>query len=317
MAIIGKDIKRALELLKNDELIGFPTETVYGLAGNALSEKAVLKIFKTKNRPSFDPLIVHTYSIKELSTFCEKIHPELLKLFETFSPGPLTVLFPKKQLIPDLVTSGLERVAVRIPKHELALELLQSLSFPLAAPSANPFGYVSPTTPQHVENQLGNKLTYILDGGNCKIGLESTIIGEEHGELIIYRLGGLKIEAIEEIVGKVKVNDFSSSNPKAPGMLKSHYAPKIKVSFLPKNYDLGKINSNKIGFIGFDKYNSNIPIKNQILLSQKGNLEEAASNLFAALRATEELNVDLIYTEVFPDEGLGKAINDRLKRAVA
>lgn len=165
MALIGKDIKEAIELLEANEVIGLPTETVYGLAGNAFSAEAVTKIFEVKNRPTFDPLIVHTSSIKRISDFVREIPIKAQMLADMFMPGPLTLLLPKKENISDLVTSGLETVAVRIPKHPLAIELLENLDFPVAAPSANPFGYISPTSAQHVDNQLGTKIKYILDGG--------------------------------------------------------------------------------------------------------------------------------------------------------
>ena len=226
MAIIGTDINKASFFLKEGKLVAIPTETVYGLAANAFNSDAVAGIFEAKNRPTFDPLIVHTYNLEKVNEFVTHIHPELLKLANAFWPGPLTLLLPKKNTIPDLVTSGLDTVGVRIPNHPITLSLLSQLNFPLAAPSANPFGYISPTTAIHVNNQLGLKIPYILDGGACKIGLESTIVGEENGEIIIYRLGGLTIEAIKTVVGKVSVQLNQSSNPKAPGQLKSHYAPK-------------------------------------------------------------------------------------------
>ena len=205
MAEIGKDIQKAKDFLEKDELVAIPTETVYGLAANALNPIAVAKIFEAKERPTFDPLIVHTHSLQEVYKFVTNIHPALLKLAEAFWPGPLTLLLPKKEIIPSLVTSGLDRVGVRVPNHSLTLDLLSQLNFPLAAPSANPFGYISPTTAMHVEKQLGTKIPYILDGGSCEVGLESTIVGEENGEIIIYRLGGLSVDEIETIVGKVSM----------------------------------------------------------------------------------------------------------------
>src|SRR5690606_29491053 len=234
MAEIGTDIQKAKQLLEAGELIGFPTETVYGLAGNALNTDAVMKIYETKNRPNFDPLIVHTSGIDQISRYTYPIDAELQKLVDKFWPGPLTLLLKKKPIISDHVTSGLDTVAVRVPDHPLALDLLKSLDFPLAAPSANPFGYISPTRPEHIQDQLGEKIPYILDGGECSVGLESTIIGIEEGQVIIYRLGGTEISAIEEIVGKVLILPQSSSNPKSPGMLKSHYAPR-------KSFILGEI----------------------------------------------------------------------------
>jgi L-threonylcarbamoyladenylate synthase len=197
MAQIETDIEKAKALLESGELVAIPTETVYGLAGNALNPDAVAKIFSVKNRPSFDPLIIHTDSLEKVRKFTLDIPAPLDRLAAHFWPGPLTLLLPKKPIVPDLVTSGLDTVAVRIPQHTLTLSLLEALDFPLAAPSANPFGYISPTTAAHVQDQLGDKIPYILDGGPSQVGLESTIVGLENGEVVVYRLGGLEVAAIE------------------------------------------------------------------------------------------------------------------------
>lgn len=314
MAEISKDINRAVEELTAGNLIGFPTETVYGLAGNAFDETSVLKIFETKNRPAFDPLIVHTHSVTEVEKFVKEIPAKLKLLMDAFWPGPMTFLLPKKEIIPDLVTSGLENVAIRIPNHKLALELLASLPFPLAAPSANPFGYVSPTKASHVNDQLGNKINFILEGGDCQIGLESTIVGMENGKVTVYRLGGIAIEDITKIVGKVEIKSHSSSNPAAPGMLKSHYSPSKRL-VLKTAFQEIKSDFRNVGFIGFDKFHAEIPAENQILLSPDGNLSEAAKNLFSVLREIENRTEDLFIVELMPETGLGKAINDRLRRA--
>jgi L-threonylcarbamoyladenylate synthase len=327
MAIIGKDIIVAKRILEANDVIGLPTETVYGLAGNAFSAEAVTKIFEVKNRPTFDPLIVHTSSIERISDFVSEIPEKAQLLAKRFMPGPLTLLLPKKDNISDLVTSGLERVAVRIPSHSLALELLQNLAFPLAAPSANPFGYISPTSAQHVDNQLGRKIKYILDGGECSVGIESSIIGFNGDETIVYRKGGLAIEEIEAVVGKVQIQEYSSSNPQAPGMLKSHYAPRTQLIVIrdwlsvigEKTYDL-PVNSNKspitkIGFLGFNVFHPNIPIENQMLLSPSGDFREAAKNLFAYMRALDTMDFDVIYTQLLPEKDLGRAMNDRIRRA--
>lgn len=317
MAEIGKDIQKGKDFLEKDELVAIPTETVYGLAANALNPIAVAKIFEAKERPTFDPLIVHTYSLHEVYKFVTNIHPALLKLAEAFWPGPLTLLLPKKEIIPSLVTSGLDRVGVRVPNHSLTLDLLSQLNFPLAAPSANPFGYISPTTAMHVEKQLGTKIPYILDGGSCEVGLESTIVGEENGEIIIYRLGGLSVDEIETSVGKVSVQLNQSSNPKAPGQLKSHYAPKKPVYIGNLNELQKQYSDKKIGAIVFGndiKLNESILINN---LSSTKNYQEASANLFSYLRELDEADVDVIITELLPETGLGLAINDRLRRAAA
>jgi len=317
VAEIGKDIQKAKGFLEVEQLVAIPTETVYGLAANALNPIAVARIFEAKERPTFDPLIVHTHSLQEVYEFVTEIHPSLLKLAQTFWPGPLTLLLPKKELIPNLVTSGLDRVGVRVPKHTLTLSLLKQLSFPLAAPSANPFGYISPTTSEHVQKQLGDKIAYILDGGSCEVGLESTIVGEEHGEIIVYRLGGLSIDDIETVVGKVTVQLNQSSNPKAPGQLKSHYAPKKPVYIGDLNVLQQQYAHQKIGAIVFGNdvsLSASVIVKN---LSPTNNYQEAAVNLFSFLRELDEADVDVIITTLLPEQGLGSAINDRLKRAAA
>ncbi|MBA4849915.1 L-threonylcarbamoyladenylate synthase [Emticicia sp. BO119] len=314
MAHIGKDIEKAIRLLNDGEVIGIPTETVYGLAGNALNNDTVARIFEVKNRPSFDPLIIHTNSIKRFQNYISEIDERVYTLAEKFMPGPLTLLLPRKDIIPDLVTSGLENVAIRIPNHPLTLELLSQLEFPLAAPSANPFGYISPTNAIHVNNQLGDKIKYILDGGDCQVGIESTIVGFVDNEAIIYRKGGLSIEAIETIVGKVNVIEHSSSNPLAPGMLKSHYAPKKPLILLNKNQVI-EPEKKKIAYLGFKQYNPFIPVENQLLLSPNGDFREAARHLFAYMRYLDAMDVDIIYTELLPEKELGRAINDRIRRA--
>lgn len=317
MAEIGKDIIKAKDFLEEGMLVAIPTETVYGLAANALDPIAVAKIFEAKERPTFDPLIVHISRLSDALNYVTAIHSSLLKLAQTFWPGPLTLLLPKKSNIPDLVTSGLDRVGVRVPDHALTLELLRSLKFPLAAPSANPFGYISPTKAAHVQKQLGKKISYILDGGDCSVGLESTIVGEENGEIIIYRLGGLSVEQIEAVVGKVSVQLNQSSNPKAPGQLKSHYSPKKPVYIGNLKELQATYSEKKIGAIIFGKsnfLNPNILIKD---LSSSKNYQEAAANLFSFLRDLDESDVDLIICELLPEQGLGLAINDRLRRAAA
>jgi L-threonylcarbamoyladenylate synthase len=317
VAELGKNIDLASTLLMRGDLVAIPTETVYGLAANALNEMAVLSIFEVKARPFFDPLIIHVHSIEALSQYAELHDVRLVLLANTFWPGPLTLLLPKKNAIPNVVTSGLEQVAVRIPNHLLTLELLKKLGVPLAAPSANPFGYISPTEAKHVIKQLGNKLAYVLDGGSCDVGLESTIVGVEDGELCVFRLGGLAIEEIEKIVGRVQLRLNNSSNPKAPGQLKSHYAPKKPVLIGNINQLIKENTTKKIDIICFGEkeYTGNeLTIFN---LSPTENLKEAAINLFAFLRLGDESDADLIIAELLPEIGLGRAINDRLKRASA
>ena len=317
MALIGTDIEHAAGLVRSGEVIGIPTETVYGLAGNAFDINAATRIFKVKNRPSFDPLIVHTDSLSKIRAFVTHIPVSAFQLTERFWPGPLTLLLPKKNVIPDLVTAGLPDVAVRIPDHPTTLALLEELTFPLAAPSANPFGYVSPTTAQHVNDQLGDKIPYILDGGSSIVGIESTIIGYEGAQPVVYRLGGLAINKIEEVVGKVKVTAHSSSNPTTPGNLKSHYSPGKKVIIGDIEELINTYNDRSFALLSFQKYHKGIPPQNQVVLSPAGDLDEAAKNLFSGLRLLDQLPVEYIFSEFVPPLDLGLAINDRLKRAAA
>ena len=316
MADKGKDIIKAANLLSKNALVSIPTETVYGLAGNALNTDAVLKIFEVKNRPSFDPLIVHISEISQLGNLVSHLPDKARTLAAKFWPGPLTLLLEKQYIIPDIVTAGLTTVAIRIPDHPLTLELLSKLAFPLAAPSANPFGYVSPTTVQHVDDQLGDKISYILDGGACRIGIESTIIGFDKEMPVIHRLGGKSIEDIEKVVGKVLVKKFSSQ-PNLPGTLSSHYAPNKVVILGDSSSFYGKIDRSRTGLLRFKDYVSEFPKENQLVLAPSGELKEAAKNLFAAMRDLDHMNVDQIVVELMPEEGLGRAINDRLRRAAS
>lgn len=315
--MIGTDIKIAQLNLENNKLVAIPTETVYGLAANGLNENAVLKIFEAKQRPFFDPLILHVNNIDKVKQLTTSFDPRLKSLAQNFWPGPLTLLLPKSNVVPDIVTSGLNNVAVRIPNHPLTLKLLSELNFPLAAPSANPFGYISPTCAAHVQKQLGNKVDYILDGGTCEVGLESSIVGIEDDKVCVYRLGGLSIEQIESVIGKVEIKINTSSNPKVPGQLKSHYAPK-KPLFIGDFEKL--INENKNKKIICICFGNKTPLNNAIKvlnLSKEENLTEAAKNLFKLLREADEMEGDVIITNFVTNTGLGLAINDRLTRAAA
>ncbi len=314
MADIGKDINKAKQLLVEGQLVSVPTETVYGLAANALDADAVVKIFDVKGRPRFDPLIVHVSSFRDAGRFVEAIPPKAVLLAERFWPGPLTLVLNRSADIPDIVTAGLDTVGVRCPDHPLTRALLSELPFPLAAPSANPFGYVSPTTAAHVNEQLGDKIPYILDGGPCTVGIESTIIGFEDGDAVVYRMGGLPLERLEEITGPLKVQTHSASDPRAPGQLKSHYAPSKRVILGKIETLLEKYPAHCSGLLTFAA-DFNSPY--QVVLSPSGNLEEAAKHLFSALRRFETMPIDVILAESVPDTGLGRAINDRLRRAAA
>lgn len=316
MSIISKDITKALKLLSDEQVVAIPTETVYGLAGNIYSEKAIKAIFETKKRPFFNPLIVHISSVDYLTEIVEYIPEKAKLLAEAFWPGPITLVLKKKDSIPDLITAGKDTVAVRVPNHPLTLELLNQLPFPLAAPSANPFSSISPTTAQHVEAYFKDTIKMVLDGGPCKSGIESTIIGFEGDDPIIYRLGSTSIEDIEAIVGKIEIKNKKEVSPDAPGMLERHYAPKTKTVLTDTILEALRLYKNKrVGLITFQSEIENSNIEVQIALSKSGDLTESASNLYDVLHQLDKMHLDIIIAEKFPDYGLGKSINDRLERA--
>ncbi len=315
MAILDTQVFKAIEYLQKGKLVAIPTETVYGLAANTFNENAVANIFKVKNRPSFDPLIVHTSSLDKAIYFTEVITDETWKLAEAFCPGPITFIIKKNSKVSDLVTAGHDTVGVRIPRHPITQLLLESIDFPLAAPSANPFGFVSPTTAQHVQDQLGNKIPLILDGGPATVGVESTIVDASQKEIKILRLGGLSIEEIEETLSrKIDRIQTSSSKPNAPGMLTSHYSPGCPLILGPIKWD--ELETNKpIGLLYFGEkpnFSDNVV---PFALSENAQLEKAAQNLFKGLRFFANQKVSKVYAEKLPEIGLGRAINDRLTRA--
>lgn len=314
-AEIGKDIAKARALLERGLVVAIPTETVYGLAANALDEDAVIRIFEIKRRPRFDPLIVHGASREQLASSVKAFPEWAIALADRFWPGPLTLVLPKRDRIPDIVTSGLDSVAIRVPNHEMTLDLLSQLDFPLAAPSANPFGYVSPTSAQHVFDQLGDEIPYILDGGECAVGVESTIVTEQQDELVVLRLGGVTIEEIELLVGPVRLQIQASSNPLAPGSLQSHYAPRTPFKLGP--IDISQYDLERVGVITFHTQIAGVPAHHQIVLSPDGDLRIAAKHLFGGIRYLDSLRLSLILAEALPEIGLGRAINDRLRRASA
>lgn len=315
-ASIGTSVKTAKKLLEDGSLVAIPTETVYGLAGNALHATTVAKIFEVKNRPYFDPLIVHVPSIEEAKNYVTEVPLPAKNLALAFWPGPLTLLLPKKTNIPDLVTAGLDRVGLRCPDHQLTRELLHLIDFPLAAPSANPFGYVSPTTAQHVMDQLGEKISYILDGGPCKIGIESTIVGWENAQAIVYRLGGITIDQIESVIGKVHIQAHSSSSPQTSGQLQNHYAPSHRFLLGNVQHLVREHRLQKPGVLTFQKI-EDLPGASHLVLSPAGDLNEAARNLFGMLRQLDNQDIDSVVAEEVPNVGIGRAINDRLRRAAA
>lgn len=315
MDIISKDLNRAVQLLNAEDIIAIPTETVYGLAGNIYSEKAINRIFKTKQRPFYNPLIVHIASVNELKNIVSQVPEKAMQLAEAFWPGPMTLVLPKKPKIPSIITAGKPSVAVRVPNHELTLSLLSKLDFPLAAPSANPFSSISPTKPEHVERYFKSDIKMILDGGPCQKGIESTIIGVENDKPIIYRLGSTPIENIEAIVGNIEIKNHKEKAPNAPGMLERHYAPKTKTILTNNIYEaIETYKEKRIGLLLFSDLDHKISTY-KIVLSNSKNLEEASSKLYDALHELDGQNLDIIIAEQLPNMGLGTSINDRLKRA--
>jgi len=318
-AITTTSISVAAAALSRGQLVAIPTETVYGLGANALSETAVTSIFSAKNRPSFDPLIIHQSSADRILAFARTVPPEARLLAEHCWPGPLTLVLPKKEIIPDLVSAGLPTVALRVPDHPLTQALLEAVDFPVAAPSANPFGFVSPTSAQHVKDQLGEKIDYILDGGACRVGLESTIVGFPGGVATVLRKGGLAVETIETILGHpVEVRTHSNSQPEAPGMLSRHYSPGVKMWMVEKPAIFHPYPSGSAAII-FGDMEFTVRSDGRALhvfnLSPSADLNEAARNLFATLRKLGEANYPVVLVYSVPEEGLGRAINDRLRRA--
>ncbi|UGS19951.1 L-threonylcarbamoyladenylate synthase [Flavobacterium cyclinae] len=314
--MISKDIDRAVEELNRNNIIGFPTETVYGLAGNAYETEAINKIFEVKKRPTFNPLIVHIKSISDLEKVACDIPPIAYELANAFWPGPLTLILKKQPHIPDLVTANQDTVAVRVPNHPVALELLHKLEFPLVAPSANPFKRISPTQAVHVEDYFGNQIGLVLDGGTCNSGIESTIVGFNNNKVEVYRLGALAMEEIEKYSENVVVLNKKRKQPIAPGMLLKHYAPKTDF-ILTRNIqnELEWFSDKKIGLLLFNKTEASLEEKYQFVLSPESDLKIAASKLYDALHQLDKMNLDIIIAERFPEFGLGLSINDRLERA--
>jgi L-threonylcarbamoyladenylate synthase len=321
---IGTELDEAVNLLRSGQLVAIPTETVYGLAANALDEDAVLKVFKAKNRPQFNPLIVHLPDWSAVGKYAAEIPAAAEVLAQKFTPGPLTFLLKKhrppirnpQSAIPELVTAGSPKAAIRIPAHPLTRELLRMLDFPVAAPSANPFGYVSPTTAQHVYEGLHGKIPYILDGGPCQIGLESTIVDFDNQQVIVRRKGGVAVEDIERTLGReVLVQTGSEEHPVAPGLLRSHYATATPLYIGNPKVLAARFAKQKIGVIAFGKNMDGIEAAYRFQLSAMGDLDEAAKHLFATMRAADACAADVLLADWLPETGLGAAINDRLRRA--
>lgn len=320
------DVLRAAAILRRGGLVAIPTETVYGLAANALDVHAVARIFEAKGRPHFDPLIVHIADLSQLDDLVRDFPPAARALAARFWPGPLTIVLPKTDRIPDLVTSGGPTVAIRIPDHPLTLSLLREVQLPLAAPSANPFGRISPTTAQHVRDQLGDRLDMILDGGPCRVGVESTVVQWAPDGWHLLRPGGVTVEDLQEIAGPIHLppprntaaTDDTSSPLVSPGTLLQHYAPRTPLMIVPNAADWANeqsITPRRIGLLTLSPSHAANRFAQSETLSANGDLREAAATFFASLRRLDAAGLDLIIAEPFPEHGLGRALNDRLSRA--
>lgn len=311
----SKTIAKAAEIIRNGGLVAFPTETVYGLGADGLNPIAVAKIFEVKKRPAFNPLILHISQKGWIKKYAIYDDERIDKLIEKFWPGPLTLVLPKTDVVPDIVTSGNPTVAIRMPNHKVALELIEKSKTPIAAPSANKFGHLSPTQAEHVKKSLGDKVDLILDGGKCNIGLESTIIQFDGGNFYLLRPGGLSKEEIEDTIKCRLLLNLESTKPTAPGQLPFHYSPVKPILFLNEE-NLKKYTNKKIGVLYFNEEKFQYNFASVKILSPSKDLREAAANLFKSLHEFEKEEIDVILVEPIKEEGLGLAIMDRLKKAV-
>ena len=327
MELLGSgkaDLMRAGAALAAGRLVVIPTETVYGLGADAFNAEAVARVFEAKARPFFDPLIVHIASLDDIGKVARSLPPLGRRLAESLWPGPLTLILPKRLDLPGIVTSGLDGVALRFPSHPLAQKIIEYSGTAIAAPSANPFGYISPTTAAHVARTLGDKVDFIVDGGPCAVGVESTVIDvSRDGAPTLLRPGGMPLELIREIVGEVELPGRKDGPVASPGQLKSHYAPHARLflhpagSLTPPSWQMG---AGRLAAIVFDGERaaalSGLGGFDEVYaLSEKGDMREAASRLFALLNELDLSGIGTICAERVPEEGLGRAINDRLMRA--
>ena len=306
-------VSEAARLLKEGEVVAIPTETVYGLAGNAFEPKALAKIFAAKERPTFDPLIVHIADIAQLTDIAKDIPDSAYKLAEAYWPGPMTIILPKKDCIPDLCTSALPSVAVRFPSHPIAQAIIKESGLPLAAPSANLFKHVSPTTAEHVAAQLAARIPGIVDSGPCPVGAESSIISRV-GEPTVMRPGAITPEMFKAILGEVKIKEYKSKPGQpmlAPGQCDTHYRPQVPLYYgeVPAGYTLPE-HTVRIAF-GTQAG----PIPATVNLSATGDMTEATARLYAYMHDLDTPDYDLILVDPIPNIGVGMALNDRLKRA--
>jgi L-threonylcarbamoyladenylate synthase len=308
-------VASAVELLAAGECVALPTETVYGLAADALRSEAVVKIFEAKERPFFDPLIVHLPSREWLERIAHVETPLIARLIETFWPGPFTLVLPRREIVPDIVTAGLDTVAVRISAHPVFQEVARRFGKPLAAPSANPFGRLSPTTAEHVRDGLNGRIPLVIDGGPCAVGIESTIVALKGERLSVLRTGPVTAEQLK-VFGKVE-SPPCGATPQAPGQLKSHYAPRTPLHLPEHPTSNIQHPASNIGLLAFTTPSKNTDFGMVEILSPTGDLREAAATLFAKLRRLDEAGLDFIFAEPVPEHGLGVAIMDRLRKAAA
>lgn len=303
-------IERAAAIMRTRGLVAFPTETVYGLGALGLDALAVASIFEAKGRPRFDPLILHIADCNELEGIAQ-VSEAAWRIAERYWPGPLTLVLPRGPAVPDIITSGLPTVAVRVPAHPVAHALIQAVGSPVAAPSANRFGRLSPTTAAHVVDGLEGRIDLIIDGGPTQRGVESTIISVDDGRPLLLRHGAIPAEEIEETLGAPLERRRSTSRPKAPGQLDSHYAPRTPVVLA----DHRVANPLNAGLVVLSRSEDDTEYAAIEELSPTGDLTEAATNLFAALHRLDSLGLDCIVVRPVPEIGLGSAIMDRIRRA--
>lgn len=310
-------IARAVELLSLGEPVALPTETVYGLAADATRADAVLKIFEAKERPFFDPLIVHLPGLEWLDRVTRDRDPLVEKLAAAFWPGPITFVLPRREIVPDVVTSGLDTVAVRMSAHPLFREVAAQFGKPLAAPSANRFGRISPTAAAHVVAELGGRIPLVLDGGPTDFGVESTIVAVENSTIKILRSGPITSEELAKFAEVVF--EKRGASPSAPGQLESHYAPRTPMQLMKHASEFEGIAGKRCGLLAWNPMadDESYEFASVEILSPSQNLREAAARLFAAMRRLDEEGLDLIIAEEVPEEGLGIAIMDRLRKASA
>ncbi|RPI83720.1 MAG: threonylcarbamoyl-AMP synthase [Planctomycetaceae bacterium] len=341
------EIASAAAILRAGGVGAFPTETVYGLGASAFDDRAVARVFEVKGRPRFDPLIVHLAGIDWVDRVAREFPDRAARLARRFWPGPLTLVLPKRDAVSDLVTAGLDTVAVRVPDHPVAQALLEAAGVPIAAPSANPFGMVSPTTAEHVREQLGSHIDFVLDGGPCRVGVESTVLLVDDQRLTLLRPGGTTVEEIEDCLGKVHWSAHAASPDSAagliaPGTLERHYSPRtplrvldagtasqwatggdeVAVKIVPGDASFtrgqcGVHDRQGVGLLAFTEPAGRRHFDRVEVLSARGDLREAAAGFFAALRRLDAAGLELIVAEWFPEAGLGRALNDRLRRAAA